>query len=193
MGAGVTLTLVHVLADFWISQTWLETRVAAALIANGPVDAEMAATGLLVLLALIYTTLQLICVVSAIIVPVTDEVKADTDLILTQELVLATTANQLCSSDMMEQGVTYSSVFVLSVGTIPPSVTELAKGHASRATGASHEVCWTNFVFAHARLIAVILAVIVAVTEEVVEDTSVVGTFEFIFLADVVADCQVFV
>ena len=83
MRARMTLTLVHVLADFWISQTGLETRVTATLIANGPVDAEMAATGLLVLLALIYTTLQLICVVSAIIVPVTDEVKADTVLILT--------------------------------------------------------------------------------------------------------------
>ena len=83
MRAGVTLTLIHVFADFWITQTWLETRVTAAFIANRPVDAEMAATGLLVLLALIYTTLQLICVVSAIIVPVTDEVKADTDLILT--------------------------------------------------------------------------------------------------------------
>ena len=94
---------------------------------------------------------------------------------------------------MMEQGVTYSSVLVLSIGTIPPSITELAKGYTSRATGTSHEVCWTNFVFAHARLIAVILTVIVAVTEEVVENASVVGAFEFIFLADVVADCQVFV
>ena len=99
----MTLTLVHVLADFWISQTWLETRVTAALIANGPVYAQMAATGFFIVLALIYTTLQLICVVSAIIMPVTHEVEADTDLILTQELVLATTAQKLCSSDMMEQ------------------------------------------------------------------------------------------
>ena len=83
MGARVTLTLIHVLADFWITQTWLETRVTAALIANGPVDAQMAATGLLIFLALIYTTLQLICVVSAIVMPVADEVEADTDLILT--------------------------------------------------------------------------------------------------------------
>ena len=83
MGAGVTLTLVHVFADFWVTQAWLETRVTSALIANGPVDAEMAATSLLIILALIYTTLQLVCVVSAIIVPITDEVEADTDLILT--------------------------------------------------------------------------------------------------------------
>ena len=94
---------------------------------------------------------------------------------------------------MMEQGVTDSSVFILAVGTIPPSITEFTKGYASRATGTSHKVCRTNFVFTHARLIAVILTVIVAVTEEVVEDASVVGAFEFIFLADVVADCQVFV
>ena len=99
----MTLTLIHVLTDFWISQTGLEARMTTTLIANGPVDTEMAATSLLVVLALIYTTLHLVCVVSAIIVPVTDQIEADTDLILTEELALTTTSYQLRCGNVMEQ------------------------------------------------------------------------------------------
>ena len=76
--------------------------MTAALVADRPVDAKMAALGLLLILALINTTLHLIRVVSAVIVPVTDEAEADTDLVFTEELVLAAMTHKLCSSDMVE-------------------------------------------------------------------------------------------
>ena len=162
------------------------------LIANGSVDAQVT-TLRIFFLALVNSTLQFVREVPTVILPVADEVKADADLVLTEELVLAATSGQLCSSNVVEKRVAHSSVFVLAIRTVPPSIAERAKRHTSRAARTSHEVCWTNLVLAHTWLVAVILTVIVSVAEKVVQDASVVGAFEFIFLADIVADCCVFV
>ena len=76
--------------------------MTATLIANWPVDAQVTALRIF-FLALVNSTLQLVREVPTVIVPIADEVKADTDFVLTEELLLAATSDQLCSSNVVEK------------------------------------------------------------------------------------------
>ena len=76
--------------------------MTATLVANGPVDAEVT-TLRIFFLALVNSTLQFVREVPTVIVPVADEVEADTDFVLTEELLLTATSDQLCSSNVVEK------------------------------------------------------------------------------------------
>ena len=166
--------------------------MAAALVADRLVDAQMAAQPFLIL-ALIHPTLQLVAVVTAVILSVTNKFVVNTNIVVTPVLVIAALALGLRCINVMQYRVAHGSVFILTIWAIPSSITEPHKRNTADPARTSHEVLRTNLVFTQFGLIAVVLTIIVTIAKEVVKDAAVVCTLELVFLADVVTNLVVLV